>query len=320
MDGQSKEDSVQIITDGQTASLTIEYGTINLTYDNSLRGNTITCTIGSKTITKIAPNNANAMVFYPPITGNWAITTQVGESIVASTPNPVVVSSLSTPVSASIQGLATITVTLYGAVEDTISFTDENGVTKTETFATGQSSKQVSITVLPSGSSITFTSSVAKNPSNLSEDYTKTVTVTSNTTEVKCCPDGALYWYGYLPYQYTVKMDAGGDSVAKVTFNTRNVTLWGSVNSSTNYNYAAVYFNAQATDKTYLKAILTSASGYDKNLGVNSAYPPLNYYITSKTAISGTGVNSHTIGANTSYYPAINVGGGTLVVSAMWLE
>ena len=91
-----------------------------------------------------------------------------------------------------------ITVTMYGAVEDTISFTDAAGISHSEVFASGQSIKSVTFKINPSGStSITFTSAVAKDPDNLSNDYTKTVSVTSATTEIKVMPDNALYWWGY---------------------------------------------------------------------------------------------------------------------------
>lgn len=91
-----------------------------------------------------------------------------------------------------------ITVTIHGAVEDTISFTDAAGISHSEVFASGLSSKTVTFKINPSGStSITFTSAVAKDPDNLSNDYTKTVSVTSVTTEIKVMPDNALYWWGY---------------------------------------------------------------------------------------------------------------------------
>ena len=92
-----------------------------------------------------------------------------------------------------------ITVTLYGAVEDTISFIDAAGISHSEVFASGQSSKSVTFKINPSGSnSITFTSAVAKDPDNLSNDYTKTVSVTSATTSIYVMPnDNVLYWYGY---------------------------------------------------------------------------------------------------------------------------
>ena len=90
-----------------------------------------------------------------------------------------------------------VTCTFYGAVEDIISFTDAAGVSHLVTFGTDASSKQETFKIDPSGSSIIFTSSVAKNPDNLSESFSKSVTITSATTEIRVMPDNALYWWGY---------------------------------------------------------------------------------------------------------------------------
>ena len=49
---------------------------------------------------------------------------------------------------------------------------------------------------LPKGE-ITLYSSVAKDPDNLSNDYSKTVKINENTTEIYLMPDNVLYWYGY---------------------------------------------------------------------------------------------------------------------------
>lgn len=88
-------------TSGQSTSLTFQYGTINLTYANDFRGASITCTDGNKTITKTAPNDANAMTFYPPNTGTWEII-GVYSGVTYST-GSITVSSLSTAVSATLQ-------------------------------------------------------------------------------------------------------------------------------------------------------------------------------------------------------------------------
>lgn len=194
LDGQSKTQSFVITTDGQTESHTFEYGTINLTFDNEFRGLNVTCTQSGTTITKQAPISGNTMAFYPPSTGEWIISSTYS-GVPYSTSATVV--SLSTAVSAILQTNATVTVTLYSAVEDTVSFTDSVGA-KTVTFESGQSSKSVNIVIPPSGMSITFTSSVAKNPTDLSQYYSKTVTVNSGTTEVYVMPSNALYWYGNM--------------------------------------------------------------------------------------------------------------------------
>lgn len=104
IDGASKQTGVVISTDGQTASVALEFGTIVLTYDNDFRGKTITCTKGgAQTITKTAPSSGNTMYFYPPTTGNWTISGTVSSDTYYSSPNPVVVSSLYTSVSATLE-------------------------------------------------------------------------------------------------------------------------------------------------------------------------------------------------------------------------
>ena len=50
---------------------------------------------------------------------------------------------------------------------------------------------------LPKGS-LTLYSTVAKDPDNLSNNYSKQFTITSNTTEIWLMPDGALYWWGWV--------------------------------------------------------------------------------------------------------------------------
>lgn len=103
LDGVSKTDTATITTDGQVASINIIFGTINVTYDNDFRGLSITCVQSGTTITKTAPSSGNTMYFYPPTTGNWTISGTVSSDTFYSTPNPVVVSSLSTSVSATLE-------------------------------------------------------------------------------------------------------------------------------------------------------------------------------------------------------------------------
>lgn len=105
LDGIDKTDSVQITADGQTKSMTIEYGTINLTVDADFvtASSTITCVQGGTTISKTALSTS--MTFYPPTTGNWTISGVIGADTFYSSPNPVNVANLGTPVSADLQTL-----------------------------------------------------------------------------------------------------------------------------------------------------------------------------------------------------------------------
>ena len=138
-----------------------------------------------------------------------------------------------------------VTLTIYSAKEDTISYVDIDGATQTITFASGESSKQVTIEIEPSGSSITFTSGVAKDPSNLSNYYSKTVTITSNTTEVYLMPDNALYWWGYMSDDAEVISSANG---------------W----THTNYTFTNPTFNTTS-------ARVSSSSGVESGIGSKNA-------------------------------------------------
>lgn len=77
-----------------------------------------------------------------------------------------------------------ITITLQGGTVMGVCTTDENG------YGTFLKSN------LPNGT-YTFTSSVANNPDDLNNYYSKQVIVTSSTTEIYVMPDSALYWYGF---------------------------------------------------------------------------------------------------------------------------
>lgn len=229
VDGVEKSGTpITITTSGQTVTDTILFGTINLTYDSEFRGLILTCNDGVTTISKLAPSTGNTMAFYPPNTGTWTISgTYSGNPYSVDAE----VTSLSTAVSVQLQTLTQITVTMYSAVEDTVTFTDKAGVAYTETFATGQSSKSVSFYINPSGSSsITFTSSVAKNPDNLSEPFSKSVTITSATTEIEIFPvakSKMLYWWGYMSSVIGDMASNGysqsGVTISAATYNKNNV-------------------------------------------------------------------------------------------------
>ena len=87
-------------TSGQSGSKTITFGTINLTVDEDLIGETIVMAKGTDTVSKVA--SSTSMVFYPNATGNWRISVDYEGETVYAEPDPIVVSSLSTPVSAEL--------------------------------------------------------------------------------------------------------------------------------------------------------------------------------------------------------------------------
>ena len=126
-------------------------------------------------------------------------------------------------------GGSTKTITVYSAASDTLSFTDLDGSKTVTTNSSGQGS--VSITYI-SGMVITFTSSVAKNPNNLSEDYSKPIQLLEDTTEIYVMPNkDTLYWYGYKSSNLESCTSANGwswsssQSMGEPTYNTNNISL-----------------------------------------------------------------------------------------------
>ena len=102
-------------------------------------------------------------------------------------------------------------VTLYSAANDTVYYIDENQhhVTFAVTDETGAAS--VDLGLIPQGT-YTLYSTIAKDPDNLSNPYSKTITIGPDTKSIKVMPDGALYWYGWKGFSTTRSITYNGFS------------------------------------------------------------------------------------------------------------
>ena len=218
-----------------------------------------------------------------------------------------------------------ITLTIYSAVEDLISFTDAAGVTHLEQLAENQSSKSITFKINPTGSTdITFTSSVAKNPNNLSNYYSKTVSISSGTTSVYLMPDNTLYWYGYENGIVTERQNNAGT----ITKNTHNISITqrtatsytiaqvrsqNAIDLSANSKICAVYNGSTDIAKDSYDICFT---GY-----VNSA----NEFIETNSTQTGLTValakGEYTVTSSVSKYPCFGCAeNATTYLSALWYE
>lgn len=197
--------------------------TITVTYSSQFYNKTMTCSKGSKTYTKITTSSGST-VFDVDEAGTWTITCD-GTSRTVD-----VVLEYST------QMAITKIITVYSAASDTVSFTDVTGAKTVTTNTSGQGS--VAITFIPN-ESIIFTSSVAKNPDDLSADYSKDVRVNENVAEVYVMPNNSLYWYGYNNGIETIKAENGwsndsqhSNTFIQPTYNTKYIDIYASSSNS----------------------------------------------------------------------------------------
>ena len=239
------------------------FAKVMLTYDDFFKGKTITITKGQSSSTITLPSDATDYIFYVNSAGTYTLSyTYSGYSYTAS----VTVENVGEMYYTTLLSQDTITVTLYSATGDTLTYTDADGVQKTAVFDSNSSSKEVELTIIPSGIPITFTSSIADDISNwqptydyygrlLGGYYSKTVTVDSSTTEIKVMPDGALWWYGYQSINWEDCTTSNG---------------WSLVGTSSGYslgvpdhshaNYVGLYHQSSVPDRDYTKMLGYSTS------------------------------------------------------------
>lgn len=254
VDGYDGYSSVTVAVSGGQATITVSY-------DSSFYNKTMTCSDGITTYTETT-TNAGSTVFSVNASGTWSISCDG------------VTRTVDVVLEYSTQMAITKTITVYSAASDTVSFTDVNGAKTVTTDTSGRGS--VSITFIPPSASITFTSSVAKNPTNLSQAYSKTITMTDNITSIYVMPNNVLYWWGYINGSAsTVNYHSAFTNLGKGTFNTNNISLSASNVAYQGDTFDAININSLSTIKMIANDDSTSDTVYDKSFTSTNAskYP-----------------------------------------------
>lgn len=158
--------------------------------DSDFAGLTITATDGITTLTQQCPSTSPYTVeFEIPNGGSWDISGTISGI-------PITETILIQPFEVDLHAYVDLSVDVYSAANDTVSYTGIDG--QTHTITTDSSGHATAtITIMPSGSSLTFISSVAKDTTDLTSVYSKTITLTSTTSSIYIMPDHSFYWYGY---------------------------------------------------------------------------------------------------------------------------
>lgn len=143
---------------------------------------------------------------------------------------------------------------IHSAANDTI-YMNKNGSPVVLTTTDSNGVGTLDFTQFDDGFTYTLYSSVAKDPNNLSNDYSKNIRVTKNkygcTTEAYLMPDPVktLYWYGCRPYEYNKN---------NITFNTNTFTVDYRSGSAKSWFMPVSKFNISNYSKYH---ILTGVNG-----------------------------------------------------------
>ena len=307
-------------------------------------GQTITCSDGTTTLTGTCPSaSPYEVTFELPNTGTWTVSGTISGQTYSD-------SILVNEFDAELVDIIDITVDVYSAASDTVSYLGVDNQTHTiTTDSTGHAS--ATITIEGHGSSLTFESSVAKDPSNLSNNYTKTIALTSATTSIYVMPDKALYWYGNeLNTITTTDYRSSAQSSAtrynpQFTKNTNNLYLnWNSSRDGVNRAGTLYFENSTGKTATKVKCLVESSNINIPSTGLAAIYVVIPSTkadlwawlsgqnigtIVYESGGSGTSYSSPTVITSNYdpnnyvalYYRISNVNGtmdGT--VSAIWLE
>ena len=212
----------------------------------------------------------------------------------------------------------------FSAAGDTVTYT-EGGVERTFCITDENGRAWIDYSLLPAGT-YTLKSSIAKNPNDLSQPYTKTVTINANTASIMLMPEGAIYWYGWTVNAYnnpTIATQNSSFSGTAATINGNDITIA----NNTAYKENGISIpNIDATGKTKLKVISngathsTNISGLGGGLGcvisevVHANYPTTIWW-NSVCLVTGL-VTPYTIVAR---YQEQQVN-KPFIVNAVWLE
>jgi len=281
--------------------------TITVTYTSSYYSKTITCSDGVTTYTATT-TSAGSTTFTVNDEGTWTITCD-GTSKTVN-----VVLAYTTALS------ITKTITVYSAANDTVSFTDDAGSKTVATDSTGAGSASMTLNY---GDSITFTSSVAKNPSDLSSYYSKTVVIDASTTAVYLMPNNCLYWYGWdsgdLQEMSTSNgwAKVGNRNWVSPSNNTNDITI--ASGSSTNSGIATKTTKNIATLHAILKATFSGSNGNEIVATPNKSWNsfPIDDYNRSNNTL----IHQQASASNGDYYLVVYCGVSiSCVLNAFWYE
>ena len=172
----------------------------------------------------------------------------------------------------------------------------------------------------------TVYSTVAKNPSDLTADYSKTIRICPNTKEIVVRPDNSLYWWGYENSNLEDVTSANGWSQGSVTLDspTHNQTTI-SIVASGGAHISGIGTKKMLSSISAIKCIAKATTLVSNTAGrFNSQSSKTNFvYSSGGTAMNSTSDTLYTIDATSlgnKYYIITTYTGRAIDVSAVFYE
>lgn len=320
------------VTEQTTYSTTIDIfsAILNIsTSASSLYGKTITIKKGSTTVGTTAFSAQGSASYTVHETGTYTCECE-GYSGSATV-------SAETTYNVTIDSIITyhLTVDIYSAASDTLSYTDDNGAQTVTTDSTGKATG-VSITITQTTAgvdpSITFTSSVAKDPTNPANAYSPSISIAEDATELYIMPNNGVdvyYWFGYHPIEFTNLVQSGQyNTPVNPTYNTNNVYCIASGATSGHYYYSGFAFAGVSIDGQSTIKTLRGNPADDNSLtcdisGITAGTYYVKYMFANQYQTEG---NREKVGLSTNN--KVDFSGGTssdvtsikYYVDAIWIE
>ena len=270
-----------------TITVTHFTATITVTYT---AGASCTCVGGSESYTA----TTNPQTFTVHHADTYVLTVSNGVETVTEN---VVISTNGQSENVTVNLSTEITISLYSASNDTVSYTDFAGAKTCVTDSQGKGTATIRIPA--NGMSITFTSSIADDPDNLSNRFAKTMTVYPSTLEIVVMPQSRskmMYWYGFMRYcTPATASDIANSTVSPVVnpvYNTNDMLLKTRVTGSGYTFTGSGIKRTSAINMTKAKAIVKKYATSDNKpiiLTVSSNVEDANSaksYSTSKTLLT----------------------------------
>lgn len=221
---------------------------------------------------------------------------------------------------------------IHSAVEDTTYYVSGGSNVPFCTIASGDTETVLASTIESlKNQTVTLYSSVAKDSTNLSNDYSKAVRITPNVTEIYLMPDGAVYWYGHTSQTLGKTVWIGSSAGNNFTYNKNNMSAstTGSNQNNTATTTSKVFVSGNKIK--YIRGDSHDDSGALKvkeasvvenieryvGLGYRTGTGGVGIYVIHSTSTGQVNTGSDTNATENEGFVGLS---GTLTVYALWYE